>query len=229
MSWGDGSGVPTSENDLVIVGTDNNSQLHIRIFDQGGNPVTYTIVDETKLPPAQTQAILTLKQQLPGLLPPYVLTDAQNAQVLREATSIVGQTLTLDRSPKQMRAWFKRAASWVTSLARRLGDLSGRSRGFDLRLMSWGDGSGVPTSENDLVIVGTDNNSQLHIRIFDQGGNPVTYTIVDETKLPPAQTQAILTLKQQLPDLLPPHVLTDAEKAQVLREATSIVRQTRSR
>jgi serine/threonine protein kinase len=96
--------------------------------------------------------------------------------------------------------------------------------GFDLRLMSWGDGTGVPTSGNNLVIVGTDDNNLLHIRIFDPVGRRVTDT--DETTLPPAQAQAILTLKQQLPDLLPPHVMTDAEKAQVLREATSIVGQT---
>jgi len=98
--------------------------------------------------------------------------------------------------------------------------------GFDLQLMSWGDGTGVPTSGNNLVIVGTDNNNLLHIRIFDQDGNRVTD--IDETKLPPAQAQAILTLKQQLPGLLPPHVMTDAEKAQVLREATSIAGQTRT-
>ena len=40
----------------------------------------------------------------------------------------------------------------------------------DLQLISWGDGSGVPTSGKNLVIVGTDNNSLLHIRIFDVNG-----------------------------------------------------------
>ncbi len=99
-------------------------------------------------------------------------------------------------------------------------------REFDLRLMSWGDGTGVPTSGNNLVILGTDNNNVLHIRIFDENGNRVTDT--DETKLPAVQPQAIFTLKQQLPGLLPPHVMTDAEKAQVLREATSIAGQTPS-
>src|SRR5262249_49570922 len=94
-------------------------------------------------------------------------------------------------------------------------------KGFDLRLMSWGDGTGVPTSGNDLVIVGTDANNLLHIRIFDHGGNRVTDT--EETKLPPAQAPAILSLKQRLQDLLPPHVLTGADKRQVLGEATSIV------
>jgi NADH-quinone oxidoreductase subunit N len=91
MSWGDGSGVPTSGNDLVIVGIDNNGLLHIRIFDVGGNRVTDT--DETKLPGVQAGAISTLKQQLPGALPPHVLTSAQEAQVLSDVRSIVGQTL----------------------------------------------------------------------------------------------------------------------------------------
>jgi hypothetical protein len=90
MSWGDGNGVPTSGSNLVIVGTDNNNVLHVRAFDQGGNRVTDT--DETKLPPAQAQAISALKQQLPGLLPPHVLTAAEKAQVLGEVTSIIGQT-----------------------------------------------------------------------------------------------------------------------------------------
>ena len=97
--------------------------------------------------------------------------------------------------------------------------------GSDLRLMSWGDGSGVPTSVNNLVIVGADNTGLLHIRIFDAGGNLVTDT--DETKLPSTQAAAISTLKQLLPGLLPPHVLTGAEKAQVITEVTSIVGQTR--
>src|SRR5205823_916959 len=79
------------------------------------------------------------------------------------------------------------------------------AEGFDLRLMSWGDDSGVPTSGNNWVIVGTDNNGLLHIRIFGASGNPLTDT--DETKLPTTQASAILTLKQQLPGLLPPHVL----------------------
>ena len=90
MSWGAGSGVPTSGNDLVIVGIDNNHLLHIRIFDASGNRVTDT--DETKLPGTQAPGISTLKQQLPGLLPPHVLTSAEKAQVLSDVTSIVGQT-----------------------------------------------------------------------------------------------------------------------------------------
>ena len=95
---------------------------------------------------------------------------------------------------------------------------------FDLRVMSWGNGSGVPTSGNKLVIVGIDNDGQLHIRVFDAGGKRVMDT--DETKLSDAQVVAILTLKRQLQDLSDPHVLTGGEKARVIRKVTSIVAQT---
>ena len=118
---------------------------------------------------------------------------------------------------------------------------------YDLRLMSWGDGSGVPTSGNNLVIVGTDdsgllhirifgaggklsrvadepnNNGRLHIRILDAGGKPVTDP--DETNPPSTHARAISALKQQLPGWLPPHVLTRAEKDQVISEVTSILGQ----
>jgi hypothetical protein len=92
--------------------------------------------------------------------------------------------------------------------------------GFDLRLMSWGDGSGVPTSGKNLVVVGLDNNRRLHIRILDAPGDRVIDR--DEAQLPD-QAAAIATLKWQLPPLLPPHVLSDAERAQVIAKVTSIV------
>jgi multidrug efflux pump subunit AcrB len=91
MSWGDGSKVPTAGNNLVVVGTDNDGRLHIRIFDASGGMLTDT--DETKLPSSQAVAISTLKQQLPGLLPPLVLTDAGKSKIITEATSIAGQPL----------------------------------------------------------------------------------------------------------------------------------------
>ena len=93
--------------------------------------------------------------------------------------------------------------------------------GLALQVMPWGNGSGVPTSGNNLVIVGIDNQGLLHIRIFDDAGNEVTDT--DETKLPSTEAGAIATLKQQIPGLLPPHVLTVAEQVQIINEATSIV------
>jgi hypothetical protein len=96
-----------------------------------------------------------------------------------------------------------------------------RADGFDLRLTSWGDGSGVSTSGNNLVLVGTGNDGLLHIRIFDAGGFRMVDT--DETLLPATKAGAISTLKQQLPGLSPPHVLTGAEEARVLGEVISIV------
>jgi hypothetical protein len=95
--------------------------------------------------------------------------------------------------------------------------------GFDLRLMSWGDGSGVPTSGRNLVIVGTDDKGRLHIRIFDGRGQRVTDT--DETQLPD-QAAAIGRLKDRISAMLPPTVPTDAELAEVLGKATSIAGQT---
>jgi hypothetical protein len=98
--------------------------------------------------------------------------------------------------------------------------------GFDLRVMSWGNGSGVPTTGRNMVVVGTDHNGLLQIRIFDATGKRITDT--DETRLP-AQRAAIATLKRQLPGWLPPRVLTEAEKAQVIREVASLVDQTYGR
>jgi hypothetical protein len=99
MSWGDGSGVPTSGRSLVLIGIDNKGLLHIRIFDPSGSRVTET--DETKVPSSQAGAVSTLKGQLPGLLPPHVLTEAEKAQLLSEATVIVGRTLGIDAGENQ--------------------------------------------------------------------------------------------------------------------------------
>jgi RNA polymerase sigma factor (sigma-70 family) len=91
--------------------------------------------------------------------------------------------------------------------------------GFDLRLMSWGDGTEVPTSGKSSVVVGTDNNDLLHIRIFDASGKR---TDTEGTRLP-ARAAAVATLKQRLQGLLSPHVLTVQEREQVLSQVTSIV------
>jgi hypothetical protein len=97
--------------------------------------------------------------------------------------------------------------------------------GYDLRLMFWGDGTDLPTSARNLVIIGKDDRNLLHFRIFDASGNRVK----DEgpTTLPTAKIPEIDTLMVQLRPLLPPHVLTDAEKKEVISKATSIVGETR--
>ena len=95
MSWGDGSEVPTSGENLVVVGIDNNGLLHVRIFDSVGN--RFTDVDETRLPDTQAEAISTLKQQLPGLLPPHFLTGAEKERIVDDVTSMVGQILPISQ------------------------------------------------------------------------------------------------------------------------------------
>jgi WD40 repeat protein len=117
--------------------------------------------------------------------------------------------------------------------------------GSELRLISWGDGSGVPWSDKDLVIVGTDSDNLLHIRAFGGHVHPIDaletrdssgalhlklfYTEGGfqsdalESSLPTAQSGAITTLKQRLPGLLPPHVLSGAERGQVLSAVTLIL------
>ena len=121
----------------------------------------------------------------------------------------------------------------------------------DLQLVSWGDGSGVPTSGKNLDVVGLDNSGLLHIRIFDANGvsDDIFESMVGAGKLdldfrnnagaegtighetgldpiqllPSGQISAITSLKQQLPGWLPPHVLSSAEREQVLSEVASIV------
>jgi hypothetical protein len=90
MSWGDGSGVPTSGKKLVIVGIDNHGLLHIRIFGAGGKSVMNT--DETRLSDSQVVAIATLKHQLSGLMAPHVLTGAEKGRVIRKVTLIFAET-----------------------------------------------------------------------------------------------------------------------------------------
>jgi hypothetical protein len=94
--------------------------------------------------------------------------------------------------------------------------------GDDVQVISWGNGSQVPTTGNSLIIAGVDNNNLLHIRIFDAAGD---YTDTDETQLS-GEAAAIATLKQQLPGLLAENPLSPDQQAQVLGEVRSIVGRT---
>jgi WD40 repeat protein len=138
---------------------------------------------------------------------------------------------------------------------------SGEWSGSQLQLMSWGDGSGVPTEGPDLVIVGADSDNLLHIRTFNLGGDRIdTFETRDssgalhlksvytrrgyrpgdlgtgtptqsdalESSLLMTQSRAITSLRQHLPGLLPPHVLSSAERVQVLSAVTFIVGNRRS-
>ena len=68
----------------------------------------------------------------------------------------------------------------------------------------------MPAAGKNLFILGKDDYGLLHIRIFDPGGNQVVDT--DESKLPAAQGGPISELKQELKELMPPHVLSDHRK-----------------
>jgi hypothetical protein len=109
-----------------------------------------------------------------------------------------------------------------------------RPESYELRLLPWGDGSGVPVAHKNSVFVGTDNNGKLHIRIFDPMGKCIEEA--DEEQLMTQERNEtkkkelaadIEALKQQLPRLLPPHEMIYAERVQVIEKATSIVGQTR--
>src|SRR5262249_36364221 len=107
----------TSGQHLVVAGTDAAGLLHIRTFDPAGvRTDTYEAMEgspsaphlvtadasghvlsdapESSLPAAQAAAIAALKQQVPGLLPPHVLSATETDEVLTEATLITGHSLT---------------------------------------------------------------------------------------------------------------------------------------
>jgi hypothetical protein len=97
---------------------------------------------------------------------------------------------------------------------------------YDLQLVCWGDGSGLPTSGSGLAIVGLDNDGLLRIRTF--GINSGFVVEADETKLPRTQGHAIDALKRRLPSLLPPRELAVDEKVRLIGEMTSILGQARA-
>ncbi|HVK14038.1 MAG TPA: hypothetical protein VM597_35170, partial [Gemmataceae bacterium] len=91
LAWGNGSGAPTAGTSLIAVGFDVADALRIRIFDARGTVVT----DLTTTNAADTA---TLRQLLPGLLPPHVPTPAEKTQVITEVARIVGTTLVRDNN-----------------------------------------------------------------------------------------------------------------------------------
>jgi hypothetical protein len=111
-------------------------------------------------------------------------------------------------------------------------------RGYDLWLASLGNGVGMlKTAIPPLVAIGIDGNGQIQIRVFDDRGEPVdehsrrvlpaiamSEHTTDREWLAwlTSQAEAVAALKRRLPGLMPPHVLTDAEKERVLVEATAI-------
>ena len=94
--------------------------------------------------------------------------------------------------------------------------------GPQLESMPWGDGSKVPRSGNNKVIVGADNQSVLHIRIFDIRGNLVKDTDenVELRRRPPPDFATVKELLTVLSSLKKP---TRAEKAQHESDVISAV------
>ena len=97
----------------------------------------------------------------------------------------------------------------------------------DLKLLNWGDGSGVPTSGDTQIIAGIDNKGLLHVRIFDVAG-PLALD-EDETKLPIILTGAAATLKHEIASLSPPHILTSAEKIKLITDVKAVFGQPQDR
>ena len=97
------------------------------------------------------------------------------------------------------------------------------SMDLELALVPRFDGSGVTTPGKGLIVVGTDDNGLFRIRMFGDTGKLAKE--LDERELA-VQAAAVEALKHRLPSLLPPHVLTDDEKEQVICMATTIIDQT---
>ncbi|WP_406695291.1 serine protease [Singulisphaera sp. Ch08] len=91
------------------------------------------------------------------------------------------------------------------------------ARDIELWLVPWG--TGIPPREN-VVAVGVDNAGLVHIRAYDKGR---LFADTDEKKKTGAHAAAFADLKQKLPELMPPHALTPAERKQILANVFSII------
>ena len=94
-----------------------------------------------------------------------------------------------------------------------------------VQVVSWGDGSSIPTGDN-LVVTGIDDHGFLHIRIYDVCGNVATD--LTENDLPVSQTEAIAALKQQIENLTLPVTLSGALATQIGTEASTLATQSAS-
>ncbi len=63
----------------------------------------------------------------------------------------------------------------------------------------------------------------LHLQSVDASGNILSDVL--ESTLSTSQAAAIAAIQQQIPGLLPPHVLSNSEKFQLLSEEATIVSQ----
>ena len=93
------------------------------------------------------------------------------------------------------------------------------AKGFDLRFLhSQGDGSEIPTSGKNLVIV-ADVGGTLRFRVFDAEGQVIE---ADAARLA-TQAGAMADLKKRLDGLRPPHILTRAESNAIVAAVTALV------
>ena len=115
--------------------------------------------------------------------------------------------------------------TWADQLLALLVDPAARKSERDVQLTSWGDGSEVPTSAKNLIIVGTDTKGLLHIRIFDDRGNRVVDT--DETKLPGSEAQSHIEMIKEY--LSPRHTRTDSDAYFVRSDVERLVGHTSTR
>jgi hypothetical protein len=67
---------------------------------------------------------------------------------------------------------------------------------FNVQVMPWGDGTGVPTSGQSLIIFGVDDDDRLHIRIFDARGK--LFIDADETELPSSAAPFIPNVRTRI-------------------------------
>ncbi len=93
-----------------------------------------------------------------------------------------------------------------------------------VEIANWGDGSTVPTSGNNLVVVGLDSHALLNIRYFDAAGNATNWT--QSNSEPTTILGAIADLGAQVVEWGPPSTQSVPASVQsdILSDAQSILR-----
>jgi hypothetical protein len=106
-----------------------------------------------------------------------------------------------------------------TSIKLLSGDLDS-GKGFDLLFRSWlNDVTGIQAECKDLIIV-TEVNNELNLRIFDGNGRPCVDTYKDGLK---TQAQKIMAVRETLQELSPSLESTESVRERVTAAVTSIV------
>ncbi len=122
ISWGNGSGVPSKGKSLILVGTDNDDLLHIRIFNGSGKLVTDT--NESLLPDSRAFEIMVLKEYLTTYGVGHVFTDNETIQVITEVSSIVSDPIPVLNADLRLYQGMHEWSVWRSSLYYFLEDLS---------------------------------------------------------------------------------------------------------